>query len=105
GFIPGQSSFTNVNPFKRIDGQPLSRDDFLQNTTNLFFRAPAPVFAMTNRLYPTNLEFRYYLDLNRNGRFETNGLWPVINPIGTFYNANDGSFSPTPVGVLSNNFV
>jgi len=33
----------------------------------------------TNRLYPGSNDFRYYVDLNRNGRFDTNGWLPELD--------------------------
>jgi hypothetical protein len=43
-----------------------------------------PVFVNTNRpgIPPGPREFRYYLDLNRNGLPETNGLLPVLDATG-----------------------
>ena len=106
GYIPGQSSFSNVN-YDYYDGRNgggrVGGNDVLQNITNLFFLPRAPVYV-TNRLFANTMDARYYLDLNRNGRYETNGLGPVINQAGTFYYP-DGTFSATPIGVVSNNFV
>jgi len=39
---------------------------------------------VTNALTRSN-EFRFYNDLNRNGRYETNGYQPVINSNGGFF--------------------
>ena len=62
------------------NGQPLVGNDFLQNLENLYFSPRAPVYVptATNRLA---YDFRYYLDLNRNGRFETNGWLPEFNDL------------------------
>lgn len=76
---------TNVN-YLYANGTPLTGDDYRQNLANLFYDPRPPVFV-TNR--QTGLaEFRYYLDLNRNGRYDTNGWLPVISPRGTYVDAN-----------------
>lgn len=83
-------SRTNVNyDFQAANGNPLTPLQFLQNLTNLFFSPRAPVY-ITNRLVANSNEFRYYLDLNRNGRPDANGLRPVIsdNPAQPYYNTN-----------------
>src|SRR6185295_11866148 len=56
----------------------------------------------------------YYLDLNRNGRYDTNGWWPVVfentNNPGTYvyYDTNGLSYpypGPPPINAISNYFV
>ena len=75
GFQPGISSPTNVS-YVYGNGQPLNPADFLQNLTNLLIDPRVPVFIRTNRppAAPVS-EFRFYIDLNRNGRFDTNGFF------------------------------
>jgi len=51
-------------------------DKDLNAITNLWLDPRPPVFVGTNR------EQRFYLDLNRNGRFETNGVLPVLDGTG-----------------------
>jgi hypothetical protein len=46
---------------------------WVQNIANLIYDPRPPVFVVTNQAYPTNYDFRFWVDLNRNGRFETNG--------------------------------
>ena len=71
GFRPGRSSFTNVNyDHKIFPGGPLGTADFLQNLTNLWYSPRPPVFVTTNSSAPP--DFRFYVDLNRNGRFYPN---------------------------------
>jgi hypothetical protein len=65
---------TNVN-YAYGNGNPLnSVADFDQNVANLLYLPRAPVFVPnpTNSSAPS--DFRFYLDLNRNGQFETNGV-------------------------------
>jgi hypothetical protein len=70
GFSPGVSSYTNVN-YQYANGNPLSAADLLINLTNLFYSPRAPVFVPTNSIGSS--DFRFYLDLNRNGKDDPNG--------------------------------
>ena len=63
----GYSTNNNVN-YYYPNGLPLNPVDFAQNVGNLQILPRLPVFPGTNG------EFRYFLDLNRNGRFDTNGF-------------------------------
>jgi hypothetical protein len=81
---PGPANFTNVS-YTYDNGTRLNNDDLLRNLTNLFYDPRPPVFVVTNFLTRSN-EFRYYLDFNRNGWFDTNGFQPVVNR---------GAWSPT----------
>ncbi len=73
GYFIGSQNPTNVNfDFRNVDGAPLNAADFQQNVANLLFLPRVPV-AIYNPATGSN-EFRFYLDLNRNGRFETNGF-------------------------------
>lgn len=49
---------------------------------NLFYNPRPPVFVQTNANIRFPWEFRYFLDLNRNGRPDTNGLLAVTDPTG-----------------------
>ncbi len=70
---------TNVN-FTYPNGTPLNAGDNMQNIANLFYLPRVPVYV-TNRLLGSN-EFVYYLDLNRNGRFEPSGNIVWTNNLG-----------------------
>jgi hypothetical protein len=72
GLVGGVSSFTNVSYYDS-SGNFLTGDQFLQNLTNLWYSPRPPVFIPnpTNSSLP--YDFRFYLDLNRNGRYDTNG--------------------------------
>jgi hypothetical protein len=79
GFQPGVSSFTNVS-YTYLNGQPLSGNaDIRLNQANLFYDPRPPVFVVNNN---NVTEFRYYLDLNRNGKFDTNGFQTIISTDG-----------------------
>jgi hypothetical protein len=70
GFKNGVSSYTNVNYYDSA-GNFITGNNFLQNLINLLYSPRAPVFIPTNSAGSN--DFRFYLDLNRNGRFEPNG--------------------------------
>src|SRR5262249_26949760 len=69
GFTPGSASSTNVNYDYTRTGGALSPQDRMQNIANLLYDPRVPVFIVTNRTLLSN-DFRYFLDLNRNGRFD-----------------------------------
>jgi hypothetical protein len=85
GFVPGIASPTNVNYDVTSGGAPLSTlkpaQGQLLNIANLWYDPRPPVFIVTNRLTGST-EFRYYLDLNRNGRFEPTGWFNEVNSLG-----------------------
>ena len=102
GFQPGVSSFTNVNYDHRYNSSVLlNLDDFLQNLTNLYYSPRPPVFIPnpTNSSLPP--DFRYYLDLNRNGRYDTNGwVTNVDNNLNGLGTTNFQVGDPEWIGVL-----
>lgn len=61
---------TNVNYNYRSIGGPLTAPDQIQNIANLLYDPRAPVYITNAKV--TN-DFRYYLDLNRNGLFDDTG--------------------------------
>lgn len=70
GFQSGIANPTNVNYDYLQGGGALKGSDDLQNLGNLLFSPRLPVFVPTN---PSGAsDFRYYLDLNRNGQFDPN---------------------------------
>jgi hypothetical protein len=75
-------STTNPYNFSLLvstNGWPLNFTNLPGDLTNLYVSPRAPVFIAnpTNSSLPP--DFRYYLDLNRNGRFDGNGLVPETN--------------------------
>ncbi|MEO7298708.1 MAG: hypothetical protein ABI042_09055 [Verrucomicrobiota bacterium] len=96
-----QYDTNNVNYDFQDVGGPLSNDQRIRNIANLYFDPRPPVFA---RNADGTTEFRFFLDYNRNGRFETNGFQPVVidelgNTNGTFKNFLG---EPEWIGVLQN---
>ncbi|MGO8838897.1 MAG: hypothetical protein ACLQAH_08275 [Limisphaerales bacterium] len=65
------SSFTNVN-YQYPSGTNVNGGDFLQLLTNLWYSPRPPVFFPMGSTGSN--DFRFYLDLNRNGRFDSNGV-------------------------------
>ncbi len=91
GFDPGAlNNLTNVNyDYQALAGNPaLTPAQRLQNLTSLFYNPRPPVY-ITNR-QAGGYEFRYYNDLNRNGRPDRTGFWPVTSadPANPYYNSN-----------------
>ena len=91
------TNFINTNGFSRLGppaayasptnvaytyrgGAAMKLPDMLQNLTNLLYNPRPPVF-ITNRVTGTT-DFRYYLDLNRNGAFDPTGWIYVTNIFG-----------------------
>ncbi|TAK92775.1 MAG: hypothetical protein EPO07_19095, partial [Verrucomicrobia bacterium] len=96
---PAVSDFrTNVNFGYLRSGTALSTAQMQDNLAHLMFDPRPPVFIV-NPVTGVE-EFRYYRDENRNGRYDTNGNWPV------FTDSNfDGREDPLPATPLTNNFV
>lgn len=81
-------------------GVPLGYDDHMRVLTNLYYNPRPPVFVRTNPSPIFPADFRFYLDLNRNGRFDPTGNQFVLNdqfqPIGRATLEGD----PEWIGVL-----
>ena len=71
---------TNVN-YDYLDGgtfNPIVNPQYRYIIiASLLYNPRPPVYVTTNSGTGAS-EFRYYLDLNRNGRFDKNGSWPVV---------------------------
>jgi len=71
---------TNVNYFRDTNFSAFDltrsndREEYARLLGNLYYDPRPPVFVQTNRNPRLPWDFRFYLDLNRNGQFETNGL-------------------------------
>jgi hypothetical protein len=86
---------TNVNYDRLVSGAVLTPAQRLQNLANLLYN-PRPPVIMTNTALRTN-EFRYYLDLNRNGMFDTNGYIPELDKQGRALDVNGNVAGPGSV--------
>jgi hypothetical protein len=101
GFNPNDKSFpdpTNVNFNMDINGAPLSQPEMVENLLNSQIYPRPPVYVTTNKGFPP--DFRYFLDLNRNGVYDTNGF-------GTNYGIVNGKvqFLQDANGYITNFFV
>ena len=75
GFRTGPSvpvSPTSITIISIAARLALTSTEFLQNLTNLYYSPRPPVFIPTG--HAGSNDFRFYLDLNRNGRFDANGM-------------------------------
>jgi hypothetical protein len=103
GFVKNLANPTNVNyDYYSTGPGPLALDDFLQNLANLFYLPRVPVFVPTNATGP--LDFRFYLDLNRNNQDDPNGFVPEFGPLGLYIHP-DGTEDNNNANVVSNNQV
>ncbi|HEY5232222.1 MAG TPA: hypothetical protein VIK35_01635 [Verrucomicrobiae bacterium] len=102
GFNPAAGANpTNVNYDYLASGGALNQAQQLQNLENLFYSPRPPVFIQTNANPKDPLDSRFYLDLNRNGHFDPNGIVADVDNTG----ATNGNFSfetgdPEWIGVL-----
>jgi hypothetical protein len=82
----------------------LSAWNWAQNIANLFYDPRPPVFVMTNgNLAAPQNDFRYWVDLNRNGRFESNGYVRVLGVNGLPISPSGGyAIAPPYVSNLVN---
>lgn len=91
GFEPGRGTNTDNVGYTYGNGNLLNEDDFLVNMGNLFYDARPPVYVQVplanGRI---SNDFRFYLDFNRNGRFETNGVQALIDRTGRYIQASGG---------------
>lgn len=100
GFDPAAvDGLTNVNYAYQNNNNPLTAAQALRNLANLFYNPRPPVFV-TNRLAPPNgsNEFRFFNDLNRNGRPDRTGFWPITNDLGQAIFTNGVSVTNYLVG-------
>lgn len=103
GYDPAAVDFrTNVNFEYQNDGSasPLTANQALENLTHLLYNPRPPVFIAPDRNQPSKTEFRYYLDLNRDGQPTRTGWLVVTNPLGGFYNLS--GFATAPFRILPN---
>jgi hypothetical protein len=79
GFSIAPADYTNlydVNYYypASAGGGPVTGNDYLQLLANLYYSPRLPVYIPQNG---TN-DFRFYLDLNRNGEFDDSGIVPNV---------------------------
>ncbi len=99
------NSLTNVGYIDSTTGSLVSGGTMAQMLNNLLILPRPPVFITTNKNQPVP-DFRFYLDLNRNGKYDTNGNvtvigddgLPLMNGINPIINFMTGD--PEWVGIL-----
>lgn len=102
GFQPNNTNAYNVNYERRRDGSltRVSQRDWVQNIANLQYDPRPPVVISTNLTGLRTNDFRFFLDLNRNGLFEPTGFLATnVNrrePVSTNFYVGD----PQWIGVL-----
>ena len=97
-FATGVGSITNV-AYTYGSGALLNQADFLRMMTNLLILPRPPVYITTNK-NQTTPDFRFYLDLNRNGYYDPNNTVMVLfddagNPVTNIFMGD-----PEWVGIL-----
>jgi hypothetical protein len=106
-FATGENFYdaNNVNyDWFYTNGSAINAQYWAQNIGNLFYDPRPPVFVMTNgNLANPQYDFRFWVDINRNGRFETNGNQLLLDHTGSpvvpnVINFNNGE--PEWIGVL-----
>lgn len=85
----------NVNYFVPNSTNVIAPNLLIQNVRNLWLDAGPPVFVEVTNHPAVPWEFRNYVDLNRNGRFEPSGWQPVLDIYGQPLRTN---------GVIVSNF-
>ncbi len=100
GFTSGYANSNNVNYDALLTNGGANNPNWATNIGNLFYDPRPPVFVMTNgNLAAPQYDFRFWVDLNRNGRFETNGYQPVLD-----YSGNPVSLSGNGPPFVTNFF-
>jgi len=101
------NNITNVS-YTSVTGGPVPGKDIPKLASNLRILPRVPVFFKTNSNPNLPWDFRFYLDLNRNGAYDTNGFGTnyfnglfLKNPDGT-YQTNTFVGDPEWIGVLAN---
>ena len=100
GFQPNIVNPTNVNYDYLAAGGALNQNQFLQNLENLYYSPRPPVFIANSTNSSLPPDFRYYLDLNRNGRFDTNGVVGEFDNNNIFLGTSFHVGDPEWIGVL-----
>ncbi|MBU6409374.1 MAG: hypothetical protein KGR98_03205, partial [Verrucomicrobia bacterium] len=94
---PACVGFANVS-YYYANGNVVGGDDFNQVLTNLYYDPRVPVMISSNE--PAG---RFYLDLNRNGKFDANGFAAdvISNGVGVVTNGNSFHVGdPEWIGIL-----
>jgi hypothetical protein len=77
-YVEGPGAFALTNVSYNLP----NANDLLPMLNNLLILPRPPVFVYTNKNQAGGGDFRYWLDLNRNGKYDTNGLVQEFNTNG-----------------------
>jgi hypothetical protein len=75
-----KSSYPVAIPYNL--GNAADRNLYQHMLANLYYSPRPPVFVTTNRTFGAAQDFRFYLDLNRNGLVESNGFYYPTDTLG-----------------------
>lgn len=93
--------FTNAAPYGYFNpNNPADVQRFRASLGNLYFDPRPPVFASVSRIPTAQPEFRFYLDFNRNGAFESNGVQRLFGPAGQVVGTNNLVGDPEWIGTV-----
>jgi hypothetical protein len=99
GFVTGNTNALNVSYDKLNNGvyTPLAygSPDYMQAVANLQYSPRVPVIVNAGA---TNADFRFYLDLNRNGMFDGTGVNTITGPNNEQYDSNGKIVAKNGVG-------
>jgi hypothetical protein len=90
GFRNGINDPTNVNFEVMNNGSPVTGNNALLNLLNLFYSPRVPVYVRSNSSPNAPLDFRFYYDRNRNGRYDTNGFVGLVDNRGNVVQDTNG---------------
>ena len=113
GFISSMANATNVSYFYPNNNR-LSEADHILNIANLWVDPRPPVFISTNSTEPPigsanqPMDFRFYVDFNRNGMYEPSGYFtnmsslPRMGNMPSVYDIRPGNYAGDPewIGML-----
>lgn len=101
--------YTNATTYITPNGQPVFNlntaaglNRYRASLMNLYFDPRVPVFAQSSRNPLIQPEFRYYIDLNRNGTNDLNGLQFIQDNRGAIIGTNFLWGDPEWIGILEN---
>jgi hypothetical protein len=100
GYDPNNVNYDSFFNSSNLTGT-YSPADYAQMMANLWYDPRPPVFVVTNQALPASNDFRFWVDINRNGLFETNGYQLMTNIDGSVsYGFLNGE--PEWIGILRN---
>jgi hypothetical protein len=104
-YIYGLMVSETAVPYRLTVDNPLPENDVTNFISQLIYDARPPVYVQTNSNPSNHWEHRFWLDVNRNNRFEPTGTLPERDALGAFtLRTNYYVGDPQWKGVLNNSF-